>query len=60
MEIKGELVDTERKKLGAIVGDNTKFGSNVVVNPGRKIGANCNIWPGTVVTKDLDDGEDYK
>jgi len=40
MEIKGEIVDTGRRKLGAVIGDNTKTGINTSIYPGRKLGPN--------------------
>ncbi len=58
--IKDELVDSGMRKLGAMVGDNVKFGSNVVVNPGKKIGANSSIWPGKVITEDVPDNAEIK
>ena len=58
--IKDKLVDSGLRKLGAIVGDNVKFGSNVVVNPGKKIGANSFIWPGKVITEDVQDNSEVK
>lgn len=58
--IKDKLVDSGMRKLGAIVGDNVKFGSNVVVNPGKKIGANSFIWPGKVIVDDVPDNAEIK
>lgn len=58
--IKDKLIDSGLRKLGAIVGDNVKFGSNVVVNPGKKIGANSFIWPGRVITEDVPDNSEIK
>ncbi len=55
MKIKDKVVDSGLRKLGAIIGDNTKIGSNVVVNPGKKIGANSFIWPGKVISEDVPD-----
>lgn len=43
MNIKGEKIDSGRKKLGAIVGDNVKLGVNVTIMPGKK------IWPNIMV-----------
>lgn len=40
-------VNTKKKKLGAIIGDNVKFGVNACIMPGKTIGENC--WIGTVV-----------
>jgi bifunctional UDP-N-acetylglucosamine pyrophosphorylase/glucosamine-1-phosphate N-acetyltransferase len=56
MRIKGELVDSRRRKLGCVVGNNTKLGLNVMINSGRKIGNNCMVGPGIVVYKDIPDG----
>ena len=60
VKIKDSAVDSGLRKLGAIVGDNVKFGSNVVVNPGKKIGANSFIWPGKVITEDVPDNSEIK
>lgn len=43
--INGEKIDTGRKKLGAILGDNVEVGCNSVLNPGTVIGRNTNIYP---------------
>ncbi|MEM4582306.1 MAG: sugar phosphate nucleotidyltransferase [Desulfurococcaceae archaeon] len=53
MMIKGILEDTGRRKLGAIIGANSKTGVNVSINPGIKIGSNSWILPGTVVYRDV-------
>lgn len=39
-KVKGVLIDTGRRKLGAIIGDNVKTGIGTLIYPGRK------IWPG--------------
>jgi len=39
-EVKGVLIDTGRRKLGAIIGDNVKTGIGTMIYPGRK------LWPG--------------
>ena len=41
-------VDTKRKKLGAIIGDNVKTGINSCINVGTVIGNNSFIGPGMV------------
>jgi UDP-N-acetylglucosamine diphosphorylase / glucose-1-phosphate thymidylyltransferase / UDP-N-acetylgalactosamine diphosphorylase / glucosamine-1-phosphate N-acetyltransferase / galactosamine-1-phosphate N-acetyltransferase len=51
--VKGKLVDTRRKKLGMIIGDNVNMGINTSVYPGRKIWPNLTTRPGQVVDKDL-------
>lgn len=52
--IKGTRVNTMRKKLGAVVGDNASIGINVSVMPGRKIGIGKFVMSGTVVDKDIE------
>ena len=32
-------------KFGAIIGDNSQIGCNVILNPGSLIGKNCWIYP---------------
>jgi bifunctional UDP-N-acetylglucosamine pyrophosphorylase/glucosamine-1-phosphate N-acetyltransferase len=51
--VNGVVLDTERKKLGAIIGDNCKIGINVSFWPGVKIDPNSQILPGEVVEKDV-------
>jgi UDP-N-acetylglucosamine diphosphorylase/glucosamine-1-phosphate N-acetyltransferase len=41
-------IDTKRKKLGAIIGDNVKTGINACINVGAVIGNNTFIGPGVV------------
>lgn len=53
MRIRGELVDTGKRKLGAVVGDGVKLGLNVMINAGRKIGSCSRIGPGVVVYRDV-------
>ncbi len=48
------LTDTERKKLGVIVGDNCQIGINVSFYPGAKINPNSQILPGEIVKRDME------
>lgn len=41
----GELIDTGRKKFGAMLGDFVEVGCNSVLCPGTVIGRNTNIYP---------------
>lgn len=41
----GEEIKTERKKVGAMVGDGVEVGCNSVLNPGTVIGRNSNVYP---------------
>jgi bifunctional UDP-N-acetylglucosamine pyrophosphorylase/glucosamine-1-phosphate N-acetyltransferase len=45
-----------KKKLGAIIGDNTKFGVLSCTMPGKLIGTNCWIHSGVVVNKNVPSG----
>ena len=47
--VKGEIVDTGRRKLGVIMGDNVKTGINSTINMGTIIGENTFIGPGAIV-----------
>jgi UDP-N-acetylglucosamine diphosphorylase/glucosamine-1-phosphate N-acetyltransferase len=44
MVVKDKVVDSGRRKLGAILGDDVKTGVNSVLMPGVKVG--CNSWVG--------------
>ncbi len=41
----GELIETGRKKVGALVGDRVEVGCNTVLNPGTVIGRDSNVYP---------------
>ncbi len=47
-------VNSGRKKLGCIIGDNVKFGVLSCVMPGKLIGENCWIGSGAVVGQNVD------
>ncbi len=53
MMVKDKVVDSGRKKLGAILGDNVKTGINALLMPGVKIGNNSWVGPNLVVHRDL-------
>lgn len=54
LTIKGERVDTGRRKLGAIFGDGVQTGINTSFNPGVIIGQNTAISSGAIVYKDIE------
>ncbi|MBI2013472.1 MAG: NTP transferase domain-containing protein [Candidatus Colwellbacteria bacterium] len=54
--VKGEQVDSGKKSLGCIIGENTKAGVNVATMPGTIIGANCIIGSGTEVKGNVPSG----
>jgi len=56
-EVKGEIVDTKRKKFGCVLGDNIKTGVNVSLMPGVLIGSGCIISSGSIVFKNVKDNK---
>ncbi|WP_323190343.1 bifunctional sugar-1-phosphate nucleotidylyltransferase/acetyltransferase [Halostella sp. PRR32] len=55
MTVKGERVDTGRRKLGVVFGDGVKTGINTSLNPGTKLGAGAMTRPGESVMEDRGD-----
>jgi NDP-sugar pyrophosphorylase family protein len=49
----GVLVDTGRRKFGAILGDNVHTGIHTSIYPGRKIWPGLSTRPGDIVQRDL-------
>lgn len=56
----GTKLDTNRKKFGAIIGDNTEVGCNSVLNPGTIIGRNTNVYPLSMVRGYVAENSIYK
>lgn len=54
--VKSELVDSGRKKLGVIMGDNVNTGIGVSLMPGVKLGPNAWVGPDVTVYRDVDEG----
>ncbi|HOF39492.1 MAG TPA: sugar phosphate nucleotidyltransferase [Candidatus Hydrogenedentes bacterium] len=52
--VKGEMIDTGRKKLGAIVGDNVHTGIKTSLYPGRKLWPGTCTRPGEAVARDIE------
>ncbi len=52
--VKGELMDTGKKKLGTFIGDDVNLGINTSIYPGRKIWSDRSTNPGEMVTKDIE------
>ena len=52
--IKGELVDTGRRKLGAIIADHVHTGINTSIYPGRKLWPHVETLPGAIVQRDIE------
>jgi len=53
MMVKDKVVDSERRKLGAVLGDNVKTGINALFMPGVKIGSNSWVGSNVVVKRDV-------
>jgi bifunctional UDP-N-acetylglucosamine pyrophosphorylase/glucosamine-1-phosphate N-acetyltransferase len=51
--LNGEIIDTGRRKLGTIIGDNVQTGINSMLNVGSIIGDNCFIGPGAIVNGEI-------
>jgi bifunctional UDP-N-acetylglucosamine pyrophosphorylase/glucosamine-1-phosphate N-acetyltransferase len=51
--VEGRLVDTGRRKLGAIVGDGVHTGIHTSIYPGRKLWPQTTTLPGAIVDKDI-------
>ncbi len=58
-KVKGALVSSGRRKLGAILGDHARTGINVSIFPGVKIGSGAWLGPGAIVEKDVPSGARY-
>ncbi len=54
-EVAGSLLDTGRRKLGVIIGDNVHTGIHTSLYPGRKIWMDKSTVPGQIVSKDIKD-----
>ncbi len=51
--VKKSMVDTRRRKLGAIIGDSVHTGIHTSIYPGRKIWIDKTTFPGQVVKEDI-------
>ncbi|MEM4389221.1 MAG: sugar phosphate nucleotidyltransferase [Candidatus Micrarchaeia archaeon] len=52
-EVEGRVMDTMRRKLGAIIGDEVKTGVLSCIMPGKLVGDHCWIGPGVVVARNI-------
>ena len=50
--VKGELVDTGRRKFGTVIGDGVHTGINTSIYPGRKLWPGTSTLPGEIVEHD--------
>ena len=54
INVKGDKIDSGRRKMGVVFGDGVKTGINSSFNPGVKVGVNSRIGAGAIVSKDLE------
>ena len=52
-EVDGKIIDTGRRKFGAIIGAGVHTGINTSIYPGRKLGPGTTTLPGAIVSKDI-------
>ncbi|HEC91555.1 MAG TPA: glucose-1-phosphate thymidylyltransferase, partial [Candidatus Atribacteria bacterium] len=51
--LNGKRIDTHRRKLGAIIGDNVQTGINSMINVGTTIGNDVFIGLGTIANGEI-------
>lgn len=51
--VNGEKIDTQKEKLGAIIGENVRIGVNVSIMPGIKIGSGVFVGAGITLDRDV-------
>jgi UDP-N-acetylglucosamine diphosphorylase/glucosamine-1-phosphate N-acetyltransferase len=56
VEIKGKKIETGKRKLGVIMGDDVQTGINVSLMPGVKVGSGAWVAPGLTVNEDVKSG----
>jgi bifunctional UDP-N-acetylglucosamine pyrophosphorylase/glucosamine-1-phosphate N-acetyltransferase len=54
MRVKGESVDTGRRKRGVVVGDDAKTGIDTNLNAGVKLGVGARTAPGDTIMQDIE------
>jgi bifunctional UDP-N-acetylglucosamine pyrophosphorylase/glucosamine-1-phosphate N-acetyltransferase len=59
VEVRGEKINSHRKSLGVLMGDDSKAGVRVSVMPGKIVGRNVTIGPQTNVIHTIEDNRDY-
>jgi bifunctional UDP-N-acetylglucosamine pyrophosphorylase/glucosamine-1-phosphate N-acetyltransferase len=57
IDIKGTKVNTNRNKLGVLIGSNVRIGSGVLLMPGVKIGSGSFVGPGVILESDVEENK---
>lgn len=60
INVNGERVKTNLKKMGAVLGDNVEIGCGSILNPGSVIGPDTNVYPLSMVRGYVPAGSIYK
>ena len=60
LTINSEKIKTNRKKIGALVGDKVEIGCNAVLTPGSIIGKNTTIYPLVMVRGEISENKIVK
>lgn len=60
LTINSEKIKTNRKKIGALVGDKVEIGCNAVLTPGTIIGKNTTIYPLVMVRGEIPENKIVK
>lgn len=56
VEIKGKLIDSGKRALGVCIGENVQVGTLVNTMPGKCIGSNSFIFPGSIIYQNVPAG----
>jgi len=59
-EVKGEIVNTDLKSFGTVIGKASVIGTKVEILPGKFIGSNCRIHPNNKIEKNIKDNSVLK
>ena len=60
LTVNSEKIKTNRKKIGALVGDKVEIGCNAVLTPGSIIGKNTTIYPLVMVRGEISENKIVK
>ena len=56
-QVKHDRVNTNRNKLGSIIGEGARIGVEAQLMPGVKVGRNSVVGPGVILTTDIEDNK---
>ena len=50
IKVRNNVINTELRKFGALIGERTQIGCNSVTNPGSILAPDCMVWPNTTLS----------